>query len=107
MSETTLSLDYLPDTLDLTSLPSGSQRYRNATVSSLTFDPTQWHHITLTVYEQDAVFYVNGSVASVQVLEGIIIDDITRDVLLGQLTPGVYNIRLVILHCSRINHAYI
>ena len=84
VSESTISLDYLPDTL-----ASGTQRYRNANVSSLTFDPTQWHHITVTVYAQDAVFYVNGSVVSVQALAGRIVDDVTRDVLLGQLAPGL------------------
>ena len=42
----------------------------------------------MTVYDVDAVFYVNASVVGVRVLNGPIQDTVVRDVLLGQLSPG-------------------
>lgn len=51
-------------------------------------DPAHWHLVTVTVYDVDAVFYVNASVVGVRVLNGPIQDTVVRDVLLGQLSPG-------------------
>lgn len=79
-------LDYLPSTLDLSSLPLGAQRYRSAMVDGLSLAPADWHHIAMTVYEEDAVFYVNGTVVVVQRLEGTVVDE-SRTVFLGQTYP--------------------
>ena len=85
LCETNITFDYLPQNLDTSSLAPGSQRYRTVVVSGLILDPNFWHHVTLTVFAEDAVFYINGSVVSVQALEGSVRDNPTRNVLLGQL----------------------
>lgn len=79
VSETSLTLNYLPASLSST---------RSVIVDGLTLNPTHWHLVTVTVYDVDAVFYVNGSVVGVRALEGSIQDSSGRDVLLGQLSPG-------------------
>ena len=58
------------------------------TVDGLTFDPSYWHLVTVTVYDVDVVFYVNGSVVGVRALGGAIEDTDGRDVFVGQLSPG-------------------
>ena len=58
------------------------------TVDGLTFDPSYWHLVTVTVYDVDVVFYVNGSVVGVRALGGAIEDTGGRDVSVGQLSPG-------------------
>ncbi len=57
-------------------------------VEGVLLDSAHWHLVTVTVYDVDAVFYVNGSVVGVEVLEGPVVDTEGRDVLLGQLAPG-------------------
>lgn len=67
---------------------SDSQRYACVSIEGVVLDPTYWHLVTVTVYDVDAVFYINGSVVGVRALEGPIEDTPDRDVLLGQLAPG-------------------
>ena len=47
----------------------------------------------MTVFAEDAAFYVNGSVVGVATLDGPILDDASRDIKLGQITSGEQ-------HCS-------
>ncbi len=60
-------------------------------VGGLALDHAYWHHITLTVYREDAAIYVNGSVAGVMPLVGPIMDDPSRDIKLGQISTREYN----------------
>ncbi len=86
VSEQSISLDYLPSSLDVSILPPGSERYRTISVGGLSLSPDYWHHIAVTVYQEDAAFYVNGSVINVQSLEGAMVDE-SRNVYLGQTIP--------------------
>lgn len=86
ISQNDITFDYLPDTLDTASLPAGAQRYRTVSVSGLNLDPGYWHHIAVTVYDEDSAFYVNGTVVLVEPLEGRMVDDSTSGtVFLGQI----------------------
>lgn len=87
VSESTISLDYLPSTLDVSSLLPGDERYRTVSVDSLSLSPDYWHHIAVTVYREDAALYINGTVVSAKSLEGEMVDDSTRNVYLGQTIP--------------------
>lgn len=95
VSETSLTLDYLPQSLS----SSGSQRYRSVVVDGLVLDASSWHHIAVTVFAEDAVFYVNGGVSGVRALEASIRDEATRTVLLGQLiqceSSGTFTVEIV------------
>ena len=79
--------DYLPDTIDLSSLPEGSQRYRTVIFDALSLPAGIWHHIAITVYAEDAAVYVNGSAVGVQALEGMMVDA-DRTLLLGVTSNG-------------------
>ena len=79
--------DYLPDTLDISGLPDGSQRYRTVIVDGVSLPGGVWHHVAVTVYAEDAAVYVNGTVEGVQALEGKMVDA-NRTVLLGQTSDG-------------------
>ena len=79
--------DYLPDTLDLSSLQEGSQRYRTVIVDGVSLPAGAWHHVAITVYAEDAAVYVDGTVEGVQALEGKMVDA-NRTVLLGQTSNG-------------------
>ena len=85
VNQSSLTFDYLPDSLDLATVPAGSPRYRSVVVGDLSLDPSFWHHLAVTLYEEDAAFFVNGSLAGVQLLEGRMVDNATSDVFLGQL----------------------
>ena len=61
-----------------------------ATVDGLALDSNAWHHVTVTTYAEDAVFYVNGSVVGVMRLEGPIVDNPSRDITLGQIATCEY-----------------
>lgn len=87
MDESSLTFDYLPDTLDTSSLPEGSQRYRTVLVDGLSLPASVWHHVAVTVYADDAAIYVNGTVEGVATLEGRMVDT-NRSVLLGQSSEG-------------------
>ncbi len=86
ISETSITLDYLHASVP----PTNAQRFSTVSIegANVLFDPTHWHLVTVTVYDVDAVFYVNESVVGVRVLNGRIQDTVMRDVLLGQLSPG-------------------
>ena len=85
ISQSDITFDYLPDTLDTSSLPAGAQRYRSVIVDGLNLDPSYWHHVAVTVYAEDSAFYVNGSVIDVESLEGSMVDSSTSGtVFLGQ-----------------------
>ena len=55
---------------------------------NLALDHAHWHHITVTVFEEDAAIYVNGSLVGVMALVGPVLDDTSRDVKLGQIASG-------------------
>lgn len=84
----TLVFDYLPDTLDLSSLPEGSQQYRTVMVDGLTLSPGVWHHVAVTVFAEDLSVYVNGTVEGVVSLEGKMVDS-NQTLLLGQTLTGM------------------
>lgn len=87
VEEDRLIFDYLPDTLDLTGLPEGSQRYRTVIIDGLSLPVGLWHHIAVTVYAEDTAVYVNGRVEGVQALEGKMVDA-NRTLLLGMASDG-------------------
>lgn len=82
-----MTFDYLPDTIDLSNLPDGSQRYRTVIIDGVSVVAGVWHHIAVTVYAEDAAVYVNGIVEGVQALEGKMVDT-NRTLLLGETSDG-------------------
>ena len=87
VEEDQVTFDYLPDTIDLTNLPDGSQRYRTVIIDGVSLAAGAWHHIAVTVYAEDAAVYVNGVVEGVQALEGKMVDA-NRSVFLGEISDG-------------------
>ena len=87
VEEDRLIFDYLPNTLDLSSLPEAAQRYRTVIIDGLSLPAGVWHHIAVTVYAEDAAVYVNGTVEGVQALEGQMVDA-NRTLLLGTASDG-------------------
>ena len=107
VEENRLIFDYLPDTVDLSSLPEGSQRYRTVIIDGLSLAAGVWHHIAVTVYAEDAAVYVNGTVEGVQALEGKMVDA-NRTLLLGDTSEGklmntLYSFSLY----AHITHIYV
>ena len=90
MNQSSVTFDYLPSTLDTSSLPPGAQRYHSVVISELALDPAYWHHIALTVFAEDFAFYVNGTVVAIRALEGRMVD-IRRSVFLGQTIDCKFN----------------
>lgn len=88
VEEDRLIFDYLPDTIDLSGLSEGSQRYRTVLITGLSFPAGVWHHIAVTVYAEDAAVYVNGTVEGVQALEGKMVDA-NQTLLLGMTSDGM------------------
>ena len=62
-----------------------------ATSNGLLLNPNYWHHLAVTIYDEDLAFYVNGTVVSVERLEGIIVDNPNRDIKLGQIDTSESN----------------
>lgn len=60
----------------------------STTVDGLSLSHDYWHHVAVTVFDRDAIFYINGSIVGVMSLEGPIVDDPTRDIRLGQLSTS-------------------
>lgn len=87
VEEDRLIFDYLPDSLDLSSLPGGAQRYRTVIIDGLSLPSGLWHHVAVTVFAEDAAVYVNGTVKGVQALEGQMVDA-NRTLLLGTASDG-------------------
>ena len=83
VNQSSITFDYLPSTLDTSSLPPEAQRYASVFINGLSLHSAFWHHIAVTVYAEDAAFYVNGTVVTVQALEGEMVDEM-RAVFLGQ-----------------------
>ena len=87
VEEDRVIFDYLPDTVDFSGLPEGSQRYRTVIIDGVSLAVGVWHHIAVTVYAEDAAVYVNGTVEGVQALEGKMVDT-NRTLLLGETSDG-------------------
>ena len=73
---------------------SGGSGIQSFALDGINLDHRYWHHIALTVFQEDAAIYVNGSVAGVQALVGPIMDDPSRDIKLGQIDSGMSYITL-------------
>ena len=54
-------------------------------LDGVTLDSRYWHHIALTVFQEDAALYVNGSLAAAQSLAGVVRGDSSGDIKLGQI----------------------
>ena len=87
IEEDRVVFDYLPDTVDLSDLPEGSQRYRTVIIDSVSLAAGVWHHVAVTVYAEDAALYINGTVEGVQALEGKMVDT-NQTLLLGETSDG-------------------
>ena len=57
--------------------------YSAGPVGSLSLTPGYWHHITVTAYQQDVSFYVNGTFVYAIGLGNSIVDQ-SGDILIGQ-----------------------
>lgn len=77
VSESSIRLTYLPRT--------GGFVVTSVTVDDLDLDHAYWHHIAVTVYDNEAAVYVNGSVVGTPALVGPITDNPSRDIKLGQI----------------------
>lgn len=103
MEEDRLIFDYLPNTLDLSSLSEDAQRYRTVIIDGLSLPAGVWHHIAVTVYAEDAAVYVNGTVEGVQALEGQMVDT-NRTLLLGTASDGKeYHNTIQYMYCTLID----
>ena len=89
--------DYLPDTVDFSDLPEGSQRYRTVIVDGVSLTAGVWHHVAVTVYAEDAAVYINGTVEGVQSLEGKMVDT-NQTLLLGEATVNPTKHTMAICH---------
>ena len=69
-------------------LPTAASSPVSYPVPSLDLDHRYWHHITVTVFAEDAAVYVNGSVVGATRLLGQIPDELNGDIKLGQLGDG-------------------
>lgn len=80
VSSSTITFTYLPAT--------GGLGVSSFTLGNLALDHNYWHHIAVTVFQEDAAIYINGSVVGVEPLLGQITDDASRDIKLGQISTG-------------------
>lgn len=82
ITESSLTFDYHPSTL--------ISGYSTLTVTdSVDLSSSYWHHIAVTVYQNDFALYINGTAVNAT---GLIssIPDSTRMVYLGQIAPSKY-----------------
>jgi hypothetical protein len=77
----TLTFDYHPSSLI-------SVGYSSLTVDSLSLLSNAWHHIAVTVYENDFALYVNGTVQRATSLTSSIFES-DDTVYLGQIAPDI------------------
>jgi len=75
-------------TVDATSitlmyLAIGASGVTSLTISPLLLDQKYWQHIAVTVFAEDAAFYVNGSLVGASRLQGQILDELNGDIKLG------------------------
>lgn len=89
VTSTSISLMYLPRT--------GGSGVRTLTRDGLDLSHAYWHHLAVTVFEEDAAFYINGSVVGVMALVGPILDNPLRDIKLGQISSREFKVKL---HCG-------
>ncbi len=54
-------------------------------LDGVSLDHRDWHHIALTVFQEDAAIYVNGTLAGAQSLVEPIREDSSGDIKLGQI----------------------
>ena len=66
-------------------------------VSGLSLSASVWHHVAVTVYAEDAAFFINGTVEGVVALEGMMVDSSENALLLGQSSVGEYKCKSVCL----------
>ena len=79
MTETTITFDYQPSNVE-----SG---YSTLVINNLDLMPSYWHHVTVTVYQDDFGLYINGSIVNATGLEAAIMES-SNTVFLGQVAPG-------------------
>jgi hypothetical protein len=77
VSSSSIRLTYLPRT--------GGFVTTSVAVDGLDLNHAYWHHIAVTVFEDEAAIYVNGSVVAALRLVGSIRDDASRNIKLGQI----------------------
>lgn len=80
VNSSSIRLTYLPRT--------GGFVVTSITVGNLDLNHAYWHHIAVTVYQEDAAIYVNGSVVGAMALLGPVMDDPSRDIKLGQIAAS-------------------
>lgn len=68
--------------------------YSAGPVGSLSLTPGYWHHITVTAYQQDVSFYVNGTFVYAVGLGSSVVDQ-SGDILIGQGYGGKVNYLLL------------
>lgn len=79
ITEASLTFHYRPNSIvtDYTSL----------VISGIYLSSNFWHHVAVTVYENDFALYINGSIENATGLIGAISDS-QLDVYLGQTAPS-------------------
>lgn len=71
-------------------LPSTGTTSVSYTVQGLFLDHRYWHHLVVTVFAEDAAFYVNGTLVEATGLQGSIVDEDNGDLKLGQIDSRKY-----------------
>ena len=71
--------------ITLTYLPSIGMTSVSYTVDRLSLDHRYWHHLAVTIFANDAAFYVNGTVVEATSLQGSIVDEVNGNLKLGQI----------------------
>ena len=83
ITESSLTFNYHPNTL--------ISGYSTLSITdSVDLSSDYWHHIAITVYQNDFAFYINGSIVNATGLVSSITDS-TNTVYLGQIAPGTYD----------------
>lgn len=80
VTETSVVFDYLPNT--------ANAGYSTITASNLDLSSSFWHHIAVTLYDNDFALYINGSIETAEGLAAAIDDSISSIVYLGQIAPS-------------------
>lgn len=76
ISSSNITLIYIPST-GITSV--------SYTIDGLSLDHRFWHHVAITVFADDAAFYINGTVVEAPRLQGSIVDEVNGNLKLGQM----------------------
>ena len=85
VTESSVVFDYHPNTID-----SG---YSTLIIDNLDLSSSYWHHIAITVYDNDFALYINGTFDRAMGLVSSIDHSALNTLYLGQISPGitVYN----------------